>query len=76
MLQAGVVFVGTQLAFNLKSFALANIVFVAAWLAVAVAIFVNTSAARGSMRNPLRQVFDFRKQEIPVIILLFLFFFW
>ena len=27
------------------------------------------------MRNPLRQVFDFKRQELPVVILLFVFFF-
>ncbi|MCW5982665.1 MAG: MFS transporter [Bryobacteraceae bacterium] len=39
MLQAGLVFAGTQLAFSIKNFALANVVFVLIWLAVAAAIY-------------------------------------
>jgi AAA family ATP:ADP antiporter len=39
MLQAGVVFAGTQLAFSTQNFALVNVVFVLAWLAVAVAVY-------------------------------------
>lgn len=39
MLQAGVVFVGTQLAFTIKNFAMANVVFVLLWLGVAAAIY-------------------------------------
>lgn len=37
-LQAGVVFVGTQLAFGITAFALVNLVFVAIWLAIASGI--------------------------------------
>ena len=38
MLQAGVVFVGVQLAFGIKSYATANVIFTLIWLAIVVAI--------------------------------------
>ena len=38
MLQAVVVFVGTQLAFTMRSYALVNVVLVAIWLVLVVAI--------------------------------------
>jgi AAA family ATP:ADP antiporter len=38
MLQAGVVFLGVQLAFGIKSYATANVIFTLIWLAVVVAI--------------------------------------
>ena len=39
LLQAVVVFVGSQFAFNLRHYALLNVAFVAAWLAIVVAIY-------------------------------------
>ncbi len=38
MLQAGVVFVGVQLAFGIQSYAIANVLFTLIWLAIVVAI--------------------------------------
>ena len=38
MLQAGVVFVGVQLAFGISHYAIVNVIFVLIWLGVAVAI--------------------------------------
>jgi hypothetical protein len=38
LLQALVVFIGVQLAFSVRSFALVNVVLVGIWLALAVAI--------------------------------------
>ena len=39
MLQAGLVFAGTQLAFSIRQFAITNALFVLVWLGVAVAIY-------------------------------------
>jgi AAA family ATP:ADP antiporter len=38
MLQAGVVFLGVQLAFGIQSYATANVIFTLIWLAIVVAI--------------------------------------
>ena len=39
MLQAGLVFAGTLLAFSIRQFAITNALFVLVWLGVAVAIY-------------------------------------
>ena len=38
MLQAGVVFLGVQLAFGIQSYAIVNVIFTLIWLVVVVAI--------------------------------------